>query len=196
MVFSVQTSDWTKYFGELYSCRGGRCIASEMWLSQGPHTSQLSRCWEYDSCPVLKQKRTNPSCRSLRKSKNTKLSCVIHGGYLWTWGSLWMDNSINILPESYLAEQRIRNLGRVWSAETGRNKIGVCWLDIKKNTFNYHHHQASLRTVDRQSQNSPHHHHLPVQSFIFRGLTSKLSSSMLLSSHGLALSSSPHTYPS
>lgn len=130
----MQTSDGTKYFGELYSCCGGRCIASETWLSQGPHTYQMSRCWECDSCPVLKQKRTNPSCRSLRKSKNTKLSCVIHGGYLWTWGSLWMDNSINILPESYLAEQRIRNLGRVWSAETDRNKIGVCWLDIKKKT--------------------------------------------------------------
>lgn len=37
-----------------------------------------------------------------------------------------MDKIINILPENYLAEQRIRNLGRVWSAETGCNKIGLC----------------------------------------------------------------------
>lgn len=76
---------------------------------------------------------------------------------------MWTDNSRNILSENYLADW-LRNLGRVGSAETGHNKVGICWLNIK-NTFNYHHHQPSKRTL-RPEPETPHHQ-LPIQRLIF-----------------------------
>lgn len=49
---------------------------------------------------------------------------------------------------------QIRNLGRVWSAETGRNKVRIRWLDIES-AFNYHHHQPSKRTISIRARTPP-----------------------------------------
>lgn len=85
--------------------------------------------------------------------RKTKFPCVNHNLPLFGFSSGRTDNSRNILSENYLADQ-LRILGRVWSVETGCNKVRIRWLDIK-NTFNYHHHQPSKRTIGVRARNPP-----------------------------------------
>lgn len=91
-------------------------------LYTSPYTD-ITPWWESET----KGKRLKSSCCFVRKSKKNK-TALCESQVL---GPCATDKYRNILSDKYLADQQIRNLGRVWSAETGCNKVRICWLDTQ-----------------------------------------------------------------
>lgn len=94
-VFCINTGLNTTISPELYSSSSGRCTTSETRLVQGPpppHIHTHIRChahthkWEWNSFLIIKQKGIKREAAvSWGTQTKTKLPCVNHNRYLWTW---------------------------------------------------------------------------------------------------------------
>lgn len=96
-----------------------------------PHTyvSDIPHWWEWNSCLILKQMRIKQSCCFWRKSNKNKTSLVQISSPIF--GLRALSRQTTAARHFVKMIWQIRNLGRVWSAETARNKTKICWLHMK-----------------------------------------------------------------